>query len=501
MDETYTSFRVSGYTEVEVDRLISTGEVLGIEDLQKYQHLNSEKTVFDTVKGLAQEEPQLSPLYFIMARYWAELFGDSIASMRSLAAFISLFAFPCMYWLCLELFQSSLTGWIAIALTAVSPFHLVYAQEARPYSLWIVITLLSCATLLRAMRVKTKISWGIYALTVAVGFYTYLFFAFVAIAQGIYVVINEGLKGFKTIKSYVRASFLGVLAFSPWIATILYYLPQIFRATPEQNQQVRQPLGSLIKNWIGNISRGFLDLGVRTEEFNELPKIYYLATVVSVICIVSFVAYSIYFLYRHSSKRVWLLAIALMGVASISLILPDLIIGGKRSTMPRYLVTCHIGVQLAVAYLISKKLSYNPMKIRQQLVWRLILIILITGGVLSGIANSQADLWWQKRTNTYNPELAPLINQANNPLVMRDVSLDLPPYNFFTVVSLSYLLKSDVKYQFVFEGKLPNIPQKYNNIFLVEPSDLLLSGLEKRYNVNSKKLFKDSYIWQLKIPT
>ncbi len=69
--------------------------------------------------------------------------------MRSLPAIISLLAFPCIHWLCLELFEESITGSVAIAVIAVSPFHLAYAQEARQYSLWVLITLLSSEALLR----------------------------------------------------------------------------------------------------------------------------------------------------------------------------------------------------------------------------------------------------------------------------------------------------------------------------------------------------------------
>jgi len=42
------------------------GKTISVEDLLgKYQQINPEKTWLDTVKGLATEEPQLSPLYFI----------------------------------------------------------------------------------------------------------------------------------------------------------------------------------------------------------------------------------------------------------------------------------------------------------------------------------------------------------------------------------------------------------------------------------------------------
>ncbi|MHC5731192.1 MAG: glycosyltransferase family 39 protein, partial [Nostoc sp.] len=117
---------------------LSDGRLLSIEDLHKYQYPNPEKNTIDAIKGIILEDSQILPLYILMTRFWVELFGNSVAATRSFSAFLSLLTFPCLYWLCKELFGSSLIGWIAIALVAVSPIHVVYAQEARAYSLWIV---------------------------------------------------------------------------------------------------------------------------------------------------------------------------------------------------------------------------------------------------------------------------------------------------------------------------------------------------------------------------
>jgi uncharacterized membrane protein len=154
IDESYTSLRMSGYTESELIQQVADGQVRNIKDLQKYQRINSEKTVVDTVKGLALEEPQITPLYFVATRFWVQLFGDSVAVTRSMSAVFSLLALPCMYWLCLELFESSLTAWLAVSLLAVSPFQIVYAQEARPYSLFVLMILLSGAALLLGNAAK-----------------------------------------------------------------------------------------------------------------------------------------------------------------------------------------------------------------------------------------------------------------------------------------------------------------------------------------------------------
>ncbi len=93
LDETFTSLRVSGYTEQELVQQVSQ-QITSIKDLQKYQHLAPEKSVIDTIKGLALEEAQLPPLYFIMSRFWVQIWGDSVAAIRSLPALINLLAFP-----------------------------------------------------------------------------------------------------------------------------------------------------------------------------------------------------------------------------------------------------------------------------------------------------------------------------------------------------------------------------------------------------------------------
>jgi len=69
VDELYTSFRVSGYTEPAIVQQVSEKKFFTADELLKYQRLNSDNNVTDTVKGLITEEPQLTPLYFVMARY------------------------------------------------------------------------------------------------------------------------------------------------------------------------------------------------------------------------------------------------------------------------------------------------------------------------------------------------------------------------------------------------------------------------------------------------
>lgn len=99
-----------------------------------------------------------------------------------------------------------MTAWLAVAIIAISLFQIVYAQAARPYSLFVMLILLSSAVLLRGMRLKTNNSWAIYAVTLVVGFYYYLLVGIVAIAQEIYVVILERFRFNKNVIGYLLES-------------------------------------------------------------------------------------------------------------------------------------------------------------------------------------------------------------------------------------------------------------------------------------------------------
>jgi uncharacterized membrane protein len=69
------------------------------------------------------------------------------------------------------------------------------------------------------MRVKTKVSWGIYSVALAWSLYTFLFSALVAIGQGIYVLAIESFRLSKRVTAYVLASIAGIILFALIVST------------------------------------------------------------------------------------------------------------------------------------------------------------------------------------------------------------------------------------------------------------------------------------------
>lgn len=493
-DEAFTSLRVSGYTKAELIQQVFNGREIGIKDLQKYQRINPEKNLIDTVKGLAAEEPQLPPIYFLLVRFWMQWFGDSVAVTRSLSVLFSLLVFPCVYWLCLELFESSLVGWIAIALLAVSPFQIQYAQEARPYMLWAVTILLSSVALLRAIRLETKFDWGIYAATVTFGLYTHLLFGVVAIGHGIYIGATEGIKSNQTFRKYSFAVLAGLSAFGPWLLFILMNLRLAVDSTRWSAAKL-SPLEWLQK-WLNNLSYLFVDRnspqGIVDFSFiNFFPD---LSWIILVGLLTFLVGYSLCFTVYRTPKMVSMFVLTLTGVLALILVLPDLFLGGQRSTITRYLVPCWLGLQLAVAYFLTTQITTTA-SIWKRKFWQLVVILLLLSGAFSCANSASAEVWWNsyKSYDTPYPSEVRLINQSVTPLVISDGNR---PNGVGKLLSLSHILEPKVRLQVVTDPNSFRISQSFRNIFLYNtPYKPLQARLGQEYKI--EPIYKLSELWRL----
>ncbi len=57
-DEAYTSVRISGYNWREALKKVFDGDVIGVENLAKFQRPNYTKTLINTIKTLAIDDAQ-----------------------------------------------------------------------------------------------------------------------------------------------------------------------------------------------------------------------------------------------------------------------------------------------------------------------------------------------------------------------------------------------------------------------------------------------------------
>jgi uncharacterized membrane protein len=506
-DETFTSLRISGYNAIEVNQALFNGKVVGVEALQKYQQINPDKTAFDTVRSLAIDDSQHPPLYYVLVRQWAVWFGSSVTAIRSLSAVISLLVFPSAYWLCQELFAggtiffaqkqvANLTSGVAIALFALSPFHVLYAQEAREYSLWTVLTLLSGAAFLRAIRMNTLGAWVIFTELLILGLYTQPMMLFVAIAFGLYLLVVERFRINRVTVSGVLSLALGALSFSPW----LNILVQSWSRTGATWTSVPLPLPILLKTWGLHLARVFI---LTEGDFGFDHWTIYLGLPLLLLL----VGAAFYSLVRQTPLRTWLFAIALTGSTFLPLGLLDLVVGGQRSVSSRYIVPFYVGVPLAVAYFLSQKLLARTPLDRGALSfvahkqWQGLTGLVLSVSLIYCILNTQATTAWTKGINYNLPTLSKLINAAPRPLlVSNSFGID-----FGSTFALSHQLEPKVKLQLVDavskpdDRNLPQIAPGFSDVFLLNPSDAFRQKLEQQQRRKTQLIFHDLHLvlWTL----
>ncbi|MBE9198460.1 MULTISPECIES: glycosyltransferase family 39 protein [unclassified Nodularia (in: cyanobacteria)] len=500
-DETYTSLRISGYTVDDVKQQIFNGRVISQESFAKFQRPNLEKGFSDTIMSLATEDPQYPPLYYLIARLWVQIFGNSITVIRSLSGLISLLVFPCIYWLCRELFNVPLSvPWLAIALMAISPIHVLYAQEARADILWLVTIILCSAALLRAMRLESKehhelaqgqqipdrfATWGIYVVTLILSLYTSLWSIFIAVAHGIYVITTTRFQLTETVRAYLIASSLGFLAFMPWMMIVVAnFFEFLISADVIKNETSLMPLISV---WLMQVSRIFFDLNFSLEN----PLGYSIALI-----FLTLVGYAIYFLCRTTNYKTWFFLLILMIVPVIPKMLPNLFFGGIFFNSNLYLIPGYLGVQIAVAYLLATQI-YNGIVLRRR-IWQMILVLIVVCGLVSSRVSYEAETWWNKGISYGNPQIANIINQAESPLVISDSQ----GINYGNVFSLSYIVQPKVRFQLVQGQDIPDIPTGFTDIFLLNPSDIWRGELETRYKSTTNLVYSNNYylLWKLVNP-
>jgi hypothetical protein len=120
-------------------------------------------------------------LYYLLLRGWQHL-GHSEFFVRSLSVLPALATLPVVYWLGRELFNRHV-GLMATALITVNAYHVRYAQEARSYSLYVLLTALSCALFVDYLRQGPAASRRRHVAASALALYAHFYAGLIVVAQ------------------------------------------------------------------------------------------------------------------------------------------------------------------------------------------------------------------------------------------------------------------------------------------------------------------------------
>jgi uncharacterized membrane protein len=397
--------------------------------------------------------------------------------MRGTSAALSLLLIPAVFWLAWELFEDSATAWIAAALAACSPMHLLYAQEARQYALWTALTAAASAALLHASREGGARGWILYGVLITLGLYTHLLFVLVLVAHGAYLLFSlrrSRCKVKEVLSGWGLAVIVAVLMFSPWIMVVVSRAHSVEAVTAWMERPV--PVERQLQAWGVNLVRTFAD-SPGVEAFLLLGLIP-LSWILWRFCVRAPLA-----------ARLLICTLFLTFVAAV--LVPDVIQGGRRSLHPRYALPSFLAVELAAAYVLASGWS-SPSTVAR-IGWRAGLILVLGLGVGSGWLILQADTWWSKNFSAANREVAGLINATERPLlIVTDSSVGLGE-----AISVAYDLGDQVVIKGEPRGGGGVSTNGFSDIFLLTPSAELRAALSGTHDL---KPLLNTWQWFRAVP-
>jgi uncharacterized membrane protein len=248
-----------GYTDVPL------GVAFPLSKLESFLTLRPGATCAEIVQTVSVQSVH-PPLFFCWMHQW--LSGLSAVSvslawkLRSLPALIGVAMIPAIFLLNRIAF-SVRAGWLAAAILAVSPLAVYLSQEARHYTLPMLLTTLALVGLVQIQQGLSRRQlhpaiWFGWMAVNSLGFYVHYFFLLAFVAQGvslIWLVWRQHYDFSRRVWGAIALAIGGVcLSYLPWLPTLLGHLSRPesdwLNSTASGLSFLIAPLYQLLAGWM-----------------------------------------------------------------------------------------------------------------------------------------------------------------------------------------------------------------------------------------------------------
>ena len=130
------------------------------------------------------------PLYYCVAWVWARIFGFGPAGLKSLSALCGTLAIPVAYAAARKLLPSQRAAVIVAALTACNPFLIWYSQEARAYSMLVLMSALTLLAFAYARERPRPMAVALWAIACAAALLTHYYAVIVIVPQAAWLRVR-----------------------------------------------------------------------------------------------------------------------------------------------------------------------------------------------------------------------------------------------------------------------------------------------------------------------
>lgn len=165
------------------------------------------------------------PLYYIIMFYWTRIFGIAEIATRSFSLIFGLATLPLFYAFSRKLFSKKVSE-LALFFLAINALHIEYSIEARPYTFFTFIGLLSAYVFVLLIKNRSRLLWLWFILLNIMGLYIHYSYSFIFasfIAFQIYSLFSKRIdKNYKfSLKEITFVISLVALGFLPWIPSLI----------------------------------------------------------------------------------------------------------------------------------------------------------------------------------------------------------------------------------------------------------------------------------------
>src|SRR3989344_7688980 len=171
------------------------------------------------------------PLYYISTKIFSSLFNYSVFGIRLYSTIFGVLGAWAVYLFAKELFNKKAALWASL-ITAISPFAIQYSQEARMYSIFGFLIVISSYFFIKGLKTNKNayyVFWGFFLGLSALTHYLGIIFS------AIFIIVFFAYKFFEnkkssflfsagTYKSLFLGYFISFIIFLPWIRKFLGHL-------------------------------------------------------------------------------------------------------------------------------------------------------------------------------------------------------------------------------------------------------------------------------------
>lgn len=474
-DETMSIMQLGGFTTGQFTQEIANHVVSAAEVRTRYLEGDGGQGVAGVLKAGQLDNREHMPLFSVLLYYWRNTLRS--VPLRYLPLLFGILQLPAMLWWIKELGANRLAGWLSVALLAASPIAIFYSQELREYSLFMFLTILASAALLRAERLDRLSSWCLYSIIMLVGLLCSLLSVTTLMAHTCFMLLRTNVRihsdGARLSATMIR--FLGAA-----VAAVILFLPMFIWTIvmgPFLGLEIWYGIGRLPMEWLSSLL--LLNLTSIFYWMNKDPASVQ-NCLLGVFFLINVVWACTVFSARKETPTFALVACSLVPLLFF-VVLPDVFFGGQRSLHVRFYIWILLNLLVLAAVGLSSFLS--SWKKGLQCIGFVSLVFVV-------FCQIRSDLALLKRTDRSEVAgqsltlLSSVLSQEHEPpLLVSGTSRNLPPNssewcNAIQLLTLSTYLPN-LRILWLEPAELSEIPKDCHQFFLFNPPALLLKSVGK----------------------